>query len=99
MGNRRSGAPTREKANTRKIVGRLTYSPGKHKQKFAKTMREKLASRPPAKPSKPQTQKTSMTFGSLNVNGLDEEAHWAVTDILKQHGLDVRNSRVQLKDD
>ena len=98
MGNRRTGAHNREKANTRKIVGRLTYSPGKHKQKFAKTLREKLASRPPAKAPAPLTQKTSMKFGSLNVNGLDEEAHWAVIEILKQHDLDVCCPRLQLKD-
>ena len=98
MGNRRTGAHNREKANTRKIVGRLTYSPGKHKQKFSKTLRAKLASRPPAKPSTPQTSRTSMIFGSMNVNGLDEEAHWAVTEILKQHSIDVSNSRVMLRD-
>ena len=94
MGNRRPGAHNREKANTRKIVGtRLTYSPGKHKQKVSKALRDRLASRPPPKPSTPQTPKTSMIFGSMNVNGLDEEAHWAVIEILKQHSLDVSKSK------
>ena len=97
MGNRRSGAPTRKKANTRKIVGRLTYSPAKHKQKFLKTQRDKLASRAPAKAAPPQPQEAFKIFGSLNINGLDEEAHWAVTELLEKHSLDVRNKKLKLE--
>ena len=78
----------KRRANTRKIVGRLTYSPDKHKQKFTKTQR---AYRPPDKPPKPPTNKPLITFGSLNVNGLDQEAHWAVTELIKSHNLDVSN--------
>lgn len=74
---------------TNKIIGRLTYSPEKHKQKFTKAQRSKLASRPPDKTPKPSPTTPSLTFGSLNVNGLDLEAHWAVTELLKSHNLDV----------
>ena len=30
-----------------------------------------------------------MRFGALNVNGLDLEAHWAVTELTKKYNLDV----------
>ena len=72
------------------ILGRLTYSPEKHKQKFSKAQRLKLASRPPDKTPTHSPTTPSITFGSLNVNGLDLEAHWAVTELLKSHNLDVR---------
>ena len=88
----RGKAYFQKKADTRKIVGRLTYSPDKQKQKFRKAQKEKLALRPPAKPSKPQVTKSFMTFGSLNVNGLNSEAHWAVTELLRKHTIDVRHS-------
>ena len=82
---------TKRRVNSRKIVGRLTYSPEKHKQKFTKTQRACLANRPPDKPSKAPNNKPAITFGSLNVNGLYQEAHWAVTELIKSHNLDVSN--------
>ena len=75
---------------TNKIIGRLTYSPEKHKQKFSKAQRLKLASRPPDKIPSHSPTTHSITFGSLNVNGLNLEAHWAVTELLKSRNLDVR---------
>ena len=86
------------RVNSRKIIGRLTYSPEKHKQKFTKTQRACLSNRPPDKPPKPLTNKPTITFGSLNVNGLDQEAHWAVTELIKSHNIDVSNkSEKQVK--
>ena len=79
----------KSRIQTNKIIGRLTYTPENHKQKFIKAQRNKLASRPPAKPLNPSPTTPSLTFGSLNVNGLDLEAHWAVTELLKSHNLDV----------
>ena len=40
---------------TRKVIGRITYEPEKHKQKFIKSLRRDLASRPPDKPKKSPT--------------------------------------------
>ena len=74
---------------TRKVIGRITYEPEKHKQKFIKSLRRDLASRPPDKPKKSPTPDTSLTFGSLNVNGLSQESHWAVTQLMKTHQIDV----------
>ena len=85
----RGQAELRKRADTRKIIGRLTYSPEKHKQKLIKSRRQKLASRCSEKASEPSLPKSTLTFGSLNVNGLDQEAHWAVTELLEEHELDV----------
>ena len=87
MGPKRGQLRTR--IQSRKIVGRLTYSPEKHKQRFTKSQRTKLATRPPDNPPKAPPNNTLITFGSMNVNGLDQEAHWAVTELIKTHKLDV----------
>ena len=76
-----------KKTETRKIIGRITYSPEKHKHKFLKSTRQKLDSRPSKIAEKPPNE--TLTFGSININGLDQEAHWAVTEILKNKNLDV----------
>ena len=62
----RGKAYFQKKADTRKIVGRLTYSPEKHKQKCRRDQRKKLSLQPPAKPPKPQVARSLLTFGSLN---------------------------------
>ena len=87
MGPKR--AQIRTRIQSRNIIGRLTYSPEKHKQRFTKTQRTKLATRSPDRPSKAPPDNTLITFGSMNVNGLDQEAHWAVTEPIKSHNLDV----------
>ena len=85
MGPKRSKIRLR----TKKIIGRLTYSPEKHKQKFKKSLRNDLASRPPERAPKVPRTETFITFGSLNINGLGHEAHWAVTELIKNHNIDV----------
>ena len=74
---------------TRRIIGRITYEPEKHKQKFVKSLRRDLASRPLAKPTKSSNQSTSLTFGNMNVNGLGQESHWAVSQLINTHQIDV----------
>ena len=61
----------------------------KYKNKFTKASRRKLRDKvavvkPPAPPSK-----SILTIGSLNVNGLDTEAHWAVSELVKDRNIDV----------
>ena len=85
----------RRKADSRKIVGRITYNPAQHKQKKVRALREKLQERDvhevlPA-PSPPETIK----FGSFNVNGLDLEAAWAVERLLKDRGFDVKKKSMK----
>lgn len=75
---------------TNKLTDRLTYVPQKHKQKFKNNLRQKLANRSPSKPPKVTPPKTTIKVGSINLNGLDLEASWAVEQILTKHDLDVR---------
>ena len=90
MGNRRSGLHSRTKANTRKIIGRLTYSPEKHRQKVTRGLRSKLLAKAPVDKPRDPPSTSILTFGSLNVNGLDTEAHWAVSELVEKHKIDVR---------
>ena len=80
------------RVKTRKIIGRLTYSPEKHKQSFTNSLRKKLAARPPGQEPKPPETVPEMIFGSMNVNGFDQEAHWAISQLLVLHSLDVSHS-------
>ena len=82
----------RARVKTRKIIGRLTYSPEKHKQSFTNSLRMKLAARLPGQEPKPPETVPEMIFGSMNVNGLDQEAHWAISQLLVQHSLDLSHS-------
>ena len=91
MGNRRLGPHIRAKTNTRKMIGRLSYSPVKHKQKFARGLRDKLLAKAPVDKPRDPPNKSLLTFGSLNVNGLDTEAHWAVSELVKSRDIDVRS--------
>ena len=72
----------------RKIIDRLTYNPKKHKQKKTRAMRQKLQEQIQPTP-KPIITPTTITFGSMNVNGLDVEASWAVQQLLHHRGFDV----------
>ena len=77
------------KTRTTKLQDRLTYCPQKHKQKNVRLMRQKLSTRAPPKPRIEPPPKTTIRFGSLNINGLDLEATWAVEQLLETHSLDV----------
>ena len=90
MGKRRLDPHTRTKTNTRKIIGRLTYSPEKHKMKFTKGLRNKLLAKATVDKPRDPPSTSLLTFGSLNVNGLDTEAHWAVSELVEKHRIDVR---------
>ena len=39
---------------------------------------------------------SSLKFGSININGLDLEASWAVDQLLKNRGYDVRITTINL---
>ena len=58
--------------------------------KFSKAVRHDLQSQGKATASQQSDHReTSLTFGSLNCNGLTEETHWAVGEILKSYDIDV----------
>ena len=77
-----------KKANTNKIIGRITYFPQKHKQQHTKKLRKDLQSKPHT-PSVHPAPPVTIKFGSININGLDMEAGWAVEQIIANKKLDV----------
>ena len=76
------------KANTNKIIGKITYSAKKHKQALTKKLRRNLQNKVPIL-HKPAAEHVSIKFGSININGLDMEAVWAVEQLLAKKKLDV----------
>jgi hypothetical protein len=86
------------KKRTSKIIDRLTYSPKKHKQKITKQLRKSLQARDPATPHPPPSTPSLIKFGSININGLDLEASWAVEQLLSKRGFDVSNLSIKLSE-
>ena len=85
----------RSKAQTNKIVSKLTYSPAKHKNKKLREMRLKLQKKTIQEPRLPRPT-TKLKFGSFNVNGLDLEVGWTVQQLLQKRGFDVsHHSKLQ----
>ena len=78
------------RARKRRIVERLTYDPLLHKQKSRKLLRQELMKRwVPDAGSKPVDHDISMRFGSMNVDGIDLQVHWAASELIKKYDLDV----------
>ena len=78
----------RAKAQTNKILSKLTYCPAKHKNKKLREMRLQLQKKIVQEPRIPQPT-TKLKFGSFNVNGLDLEVGWTIQQLLKNRGFDV----------
>ena len=76
----------------KRVLDRLTYNPGIHKQKRTKELRQKIQqkSMPPPKPAKISPK---MKFGSFNVNGLSVDASWAIQQLLRDRDFDVRANK------
>jgi UDP-N-acetylenolpyruvoylglucosamine reductase len=85
----------KSKTQTNKILDRLTFSLKKHKQKVTRKLRQKLQQKT-LPSSTPVSSPTTLKFGSFNVNGLDLEASWAVEELLRKHGFDVRFNKNHL---
>ena len=77
-----------KKPSTNKILDRITFNPQLHKHKVKKKLRQDLQKKE-ITPQLPQDPPSTITFGSLNINGLDLEASWAVEQLLVTKGLDV----------
>ena len=78
-----------KKPNTSKIIDRLTYSPHKHKQKFTNKLRTHLQARAPTVTAPTVAPPQSIKFGSININGLDLEANWAIEQLITKKKFDV----------
>ena len=83
----RNGRKVRFKTN--KILDRITYNPTQHKDKAKKLLRKTLQQRIQKPPPAVQAPPTTLTLGSINVNGLDLEAGWAVEQLLVTKDFDV----------
>ena len=79
------------KLQTSKLLDKLTYNPKKHKQKTARKLREELQLKSSQVRNMSKPSHSSLKFGSHNINGLDLEASWAVQELLKTRGFDVRS--------
>ena len=79
-----------KRAQTNKLVDRLTYSPEKHKQKVTRELRKKLQLKA-TQVTKTKPVSNTLKFGSHNINGLDLESSWAVSELLKTRNFDVSN--------
>ena len=77
------------KRRTGRLIDRLTYCPAKHKRKYTKKLRHKLQARRPNVPDPEPSQVSTLKFGSININGLDLEASWAVDQLILNRGYDV----------
>ena len=77
-----------KKVQTNKLVDRLTYSPEKHKQKYTRELRKKLQQKA-SQVTKTKPVSKTLKFGSHNINGLDLESSWAVSELLKTRDFDV----------
>ena len=77
------------KKRTGRLIDRPTYCPAQHKRKYTKKLREKLQARRPTVPDPEPSQVSTLKFGSININGLDLEASWAVDQLILNRGYDV----------
>ena len=71
---------------SRRILGRITYSPNKHKGKMNKKFWEELArmSDKSQVKEKLNSHASEMKFGSMNLDGLNRESHLAAIDLLEK---------------
>ena len=74
-----------------KIIGRLTYLPSKDKGKFTKKLRRELQLRGQAVRAVPNlpVEDRALRFGSMNINGSNEETHVGIIDLMDKYKFDV----------
>ena len=78
----------KQKNARKQSTNKITLNPHLHKHKVKKKLRQDLQKKE-ITPQLPQDPPSTITFGSLNINGLDLEASWAVEQLLVTKGLDV----------
>ena len=83
------GYKRRSKTRANKNVVRISYNPNKDKQKTRMALRNKLKQQGKPEDSQGLESVTSLHIGSINVNGIDLEAAWAVSELLREREFDV----------
>ena len=66
----------------------IPSDPQTPKQKYDKSLRKRLTERAPS-PQARTTPVTTLSLGSININGLDMEATWAIEQLIKRYNLEV----------
>ena len=79
----------RHKKNSKKPQTNKIQDTKKHKQKTRRKLRQQPQEKKPPTP-KPSSPTTTLKFGSFNINGMDLETSWAVEELLRTRGFDVR---------
>ena len=74
-----------ERSNTKKIVNKLLRSQTSAKRNFR--MKNKIKNSRVLEP--PDEERGHLKFGSININGIDMQKHWAIKELIKTRGFDV----------
>ena len=73
-----------ERSKTKKILNKLLRSQTSAKRNFR--LKSKLTS---TNIIQPQEEHESLKFGSINIDGIDIQKHWAVKELIRKRGFDV----------
>ena len=79
-----------ERSNTKKIVNKLLRSQTSAKRNFRmknKIKNNKIKNSRVLEP--PDEERGHLKFGSININGIDMQKHWAIKELIKTRGFDV----------
>lgn len=81
---------SRVRLRTQKVIDRLLYEPEKHKQKFVRSLRQKLKDGSPTTSGNVGERIAELVVGAMNIRGLDGETNAALRRLMKERGFDVR---------
>ena len=71
------------------LRNRLTYCPNRDKNKFTRKLRDTLQSMPTV-PVLPSAPACTIEVGAINIDGLDMETPWALSQIVDKYNLKVK---------
>ena len=81
---------SRVRLRTQKVIDRLLYEPEKHKQKFVRSLRQKLKDGSQTTSANDGERIAELVVGAMNIRGLDGETNAALRRLMKERGFDVR---------
>ena len=81
---------SRVRLRTQKVIDRLLYEPEKHKQKFVRSLRQKLKDGSQTTSGNVGERIAELVVGAMNIRGLDGETNAALRRLMKERGFDVR---------
>ena len=81
---------SRVRLRTQKVIDRLLYEPEKHKQKFVRSLCQKLKDGSQTTSGNVGERIAELVVGAMNIRGLDGETNAALRRLMKERGFDVR---------